>query len=138
MSLHPYFSYRDPAAALAWLSALGGDVVARIDDALGAVQHAEVRIGDVVVLIGGFDEDYETPRLRRRSVGSGVYLPVDEVDDLYERALHAGSRPVIVPETTERGRRARVLDPGGYEWTFGDYAPGSASPAAASEATPSR
>lgn len=140
MSLHPYFSYREPGDAVAWLTALGGTVVTRVDDAGGALVHAEVRIGDVVVMLGRFDDDYDTPRLRRRSVGYGAYLPVDDVDAAYERALDAGSRPVIVPETTDWGRRARVLDPGGYEWTFGDYRPGaSADPAdPRNDAMPSR
>jgi uncharacterized glyoxalase superfamily protein PhnB len=142
VSLHPYFSYRDPATALGWLTALGGTVVARVDGPDGTVRHAEVRIGDVVVMLGGFDDDYDPPRLRRRSVGYGVYLPVADVGAAYERALDAGSRPVIVPETTEWGRRARVLDPGGYEWTFGDYVPGwgsgSGSTDPESDAIPSR
>jgi uncharacterized glyoxalase superfamily protein PhnB len=125
VSLHPYFSYRDPRAALDWLTALSGEVLSLVEDADGGVQHAEVRIGGTVVLLGGYDDDYEPPRLRRRSVGLGLYLTVDDVDAAYERALEAGSRPVIVPEATEwGGRRARVLDPGGYEWSFGDYVPG--------------
>jgi uncharacterized glyoxalase superfamily protein PhnB len=126
VSLHPYFSYPDPRAALSWLTELGGEVLSVVEGAEGAVQHAEVRIGGTVVMLGGYDDDYESPRLRRRSVGYGAYLTVDDVDAAYERALAAGSRPVIVPEATEwGGRRARVLDPGGYEWSFGDYVPGS-------------
>jgi uncharacterized glyoxalase superfamily protein PhnB len=125
VSLHPYFSYPDPRAALAWLTALGGEAVSVVEDPDGIVQHAEVRIGGTVVMLGAYDDDYEPPRLRRRSVGFGAYLTVDDVDAMYERALAAGSRPVIVPESTEwGGRRARVLDPGGYEWSFGDYVPG--------------
>lgn len=128
MSLHPYFSYRDPRAALEWLTALGGEVLSVVDGDDGAVRHAEVRLGDGVIMFGGYDDDYETPRLRRRSVGFGVYLIVDDVDAMYERALTAGSRPVIVPEATEwGGRRARVLDAGGYEWSFGEYIPGTAA-----------
>jgi uncharacterized glyoxalase superfamily protein PhnB len=138
VSLHPYLSYRDPRAALAWLTAMGGTILSVVDDADGGVQHAEVRLGETVVLVGPYDDDYEPARLRRRSVGSGLYLTVDDVDGAYERALDAGSRPVIVPEDTGwGGRRARVLDPGGFEWSFGDYVPGSSADSE-SAAIPSR
>lgn len=124
-ALHAYLSYREPEAALTWMARLGFETVARVDGTDGALQHAEVRIGGGIVLVGGFDDEYEAPRLRRRSVGYGPYVETDDVDARYEQALDAGSRPVIVPEDTPwGGRRARVLDPGGYEWSFGDYRPG--------------
>lgn len=124
--LHAYLSYRDTDAALTWMEALGFPVIARQAADDGSLAHAEVRVGDSVVMVGGFDDDYEAPRLRRRSVGYGLYVPTDDVDGDYERALAAGSRPVIVPEDTPwGGRRARVLDPGGYEWSFGSYRPAS-------------
>lgn len=108
------------------MTRLGFPVVSRVETADGALQHAEVRVGSGVVMVAGFDDDYESPRLRRRSVGYGLYVTTDDVDARYEQALEAGSRPVIVPENTPwGGRRARVLDPGGYEWSFGDYRPGS-------------
>lgn len=126
--LHAYLSYRDPESALAWMTALGFETVARTTDEDDVLVHAEVRVGGSVVMVGGFDDDYESPRLRRRSVGYGLYIATDDVDGDYERALAAGSRPVIVPEDTPwGGRRARVLDPGGYEWSFGSYRPGGAS-----------
>jgi len=119
-ALHPYLSYRDPAVAVRWMEDLGFPVIARVEGADGALTRAEVRVGSTVVVVTAQDDDYEAPRLRRRSVGYGLYVTSDDVDALYERALDAGSRPVVVPENAPEGdRRARVLDPGGYEWTFG-------------------
>ena len=41
------------------------------------------------------------------------------------RALQAGGSSVFAPEKTEWGtERPRVLDPEGYEWSFGTYEPG--------------
>ena len=138
-ALHAYLSYRDPVAALAWMTKLGFPTITRIDGPEGALQHAEVRVGEAIVMVGGFDDDYEAPRLRRRSVGYGLYVTTADVDARYETALDAGSRPVIVPEDTPwGGRRARVLDPGGYEWSFGDYRPGSSPDPGSSDAMPSR
>lgn len=63
--------------------------------------------------------------MRDLSTGHGLYVITDDVDDFYERATAAGALSVIPPEDTGWGsRRARVLDPGGYEWSFGSYAPG--------------
>lgn len=76
-------------------------------------------------MLASDDEAYDVPILRGRSVGTGLYLQSDQVDELYRRAVGAGGRPVIEPEDTEWGtRRARVLDPGGREWSLGSYAPG--------------
>lgn len=49
----------------------------------------------------------------------------DDVEGLYRTAVEAGAVSVHPPEDTGWGsRRARVLDPGGREWSFGSYRPG--------------
>lgn len=93
-----------------------------------SVVHAEVRLGDSVVMIAGADTDYDGPGLNGASVGSGVYLCFPEpeaVDDWYAAAVAAGAQPVLPPEETAWGsRRARVLDTEGHEWSAGNYQPG--------------
>ncbi|GAA4868806.1 VOC family protein [Actinomycetospora straminea] len=125
--LFAYLSYDDAPAALRWLEAVGFAVVRRQDGEDGRVVHAEVRFGDVVLMVASTDADYATPPLRGRSTGRGLYLLVDDVDDCHARAVAAGASSVIDPEDTEWGtRRARVLDPAGQEWSFGTYRPGEA------------
>ena len=52
------------------------------------------------------------------------YIAVDDVDAHYERVKAAGAHIVFAPEDTDWGsRRYRVLDPEGYEWSFGNYRP---------------
>lgn len=124
-ALFGYLSYRDAPAALDWLQALGFTVLVRQDDADGAVAHSEVRLGSAVLMVASSDADYDVPALKGRSTGDGRYLRVDDVDALHDRAVRAGAREVLPPETTEWGsRRSRVLDPEGHEWSFGTYAPG--------------
>jgi uncharacterized glyoxalase superfamily protein PhnB len=126
--LHAYLSYRDAETALAWLEAVGFEVVLRQPDAHGGLAHAEVRLGDVVLMVASADADYVTPPLLGRSTGDGLYLWLPDevaVDDFAERAVAAGGKPVFPPEDTEWGtRRARVLDPEGKEWSAGTYRPG--------------
>jgi uncharacterized glyoxalase superfamily protein PhnB len=124
-SLFAYLSYRDALAAIEWLEAIGFRVVTRQPGADGMVLHAELRLGDVVVMLATADADYRAPTLVGRSTGSGLYLLVDDVDAIYGAAIEAGATEVFEPETTEWGTvRARVLDPEGHEWSFGTYEPG--------------
>jgi uncharacterized glyoxalase superfamily protein PhnB len=124
-ALPAYLSYRDAPAAIAWLTGLGFSVVARQDGEAGTVAHAERALGDAVVMLACFDADYEITPLRGRSTGSGLDLAVDDVKDIYDKAIAAGATTVFEPEETEWGtQRARILDPEGYEWSFGTYHPG--------------
>ena len=124
--LYAYLSYPDAPTALRWLEAIGFETVRRQDGADGSVQHAEMRLGEVVVMVASDDAPYAKPALVGRSTGQGLYLLVDDVDGLHARALAAGGTEVFAPEDIEWGtRRARVLDPGGTEWSFGTYEPGT-------------
>lgn len=124
-TLFAYLSYRDAPAAIAWLQALGFEVTTRQDGDDGSVQHAELKRGDAAVMVASADADYEVPPLRGRSTGAGMYLLTDEVIALHDAAVRAGGTTVFPPERTEwRTERARVLDPEGYEWSFGSYEPG--------------
>jgi uncharacterized glyoxalase superfamily protein PhnB len=89
------------------------------------VLHAELRLGDAVVMLATADADYAVPPLVGRSTGDGLYLRVDDVGAIYAAAIEAGATSVFEPEVTEWGsERARVLDPEGHEWSFGSYEPG--------------
>jgi uncharacterized glyoxalase superfamily protein PhnB len=123
----PYLSYRDANAAIGFLErAFGYEVTLRWDDSAGAVQHAEVRAGDGVVMLG--TAEHPEPPLAGQSIGRGIYVVVDAVDEHFARAEAAGATVVYPPEDTEWGtRRYRVLDLEGYEWSFGSYRPGEGS-----------
>ncbi|MFE7169421.1 VOC family protein [Streptomyces sp. NPDC057616] len=128
--LHAYLSYDSAPAALEWLSAIGFEVIARQDGTDGRVAHAEVRMGEIVLMLASSDDEYTVPPLRGVSSGCGLYLRLAtaaDVDGWYHRAVDAGAREVIPPEDTPWGsRRARVLDPEGHEWSAGTYQPGQA------------
>ena len=127
--LHAYLSYRDGPAGLLWLRQVGFQIVSSQEGDDGTILHAEVRLGDVVLMVASADAAYDTPRLLGRSTGGGLYLCLPEaaaVDAWHERAVSAGAQEVIAPEDTEWGtRRSRVLDPQGHEWSVGTYKPGS-------------
>ncbi|GAA1447805.1 VOC family protein [Leifsonia poae] len=121
-----YLSYPEPAPVIDWLQILGFRIVVRNEEG-GRVNHCEMRRGDAVVMLAVDDAQYTRPPLLGASTGVGAYLVVEpmEVDELYAAAVARGGQGVFAPEETAWGaRRARVLDPGGREWTFGSYRPG--------------
>jgi uncharacterized glyoxalase superfamily protein PhnB len=124
--LFAYLSYRDAPAAIDWLQAIGFEVTARQGGEDGSVQHAELRLGEAVVMLATDEAGYTVPPLIERSTGGGLYLLVEDVGTIHAAALAAGATEVLAPEKTEWGtERARVLDPEGHEWSFGTYEPGA-------------
>lgn len=123
--LFPQLGYRDPERAIAWLEALGFEVLITWPYPDGRLRHAELRLGDAIVMVGGAQEELQQPELRGRTVGHGTYVQTEDVPAMYRAAIEAGATSVFEPEPTEWGtERARVLDPEGYEWSFGNYEPG--------------
>lgn len=124
--LFAYLSYSDAPAALNWLQAVGFDVIYRQDGPAGTVLHAEIRMGEAVLMVASSDAAYQRPSLIGQSTGQGLYLLVEDVDAFHQKALAAGGTSVIEPEDTPWGaRRSRVLDPEGQEWSAGTYQPGT-------------
>lgn len=78
--LFAYLSYRDAVSALDWLQrAFGFEVVAKQLGADGkTVQHAELRLGEAVVMVASYDQDYEVPPLKGRSTGGGLYIKLGQ------------------------------------------------------------
>lgn len=127
-TMFPYFSYRDASAALDWLEdAFGFERVVAYPDEDGTIVHAEMRFGGGALMMGTADPSPVADPDAVSPNAHGIYVRVEDVDAHFERAKEAGATVVYPPQDTEFGtRRYRVLDLGGYEWSFGSYAPGSA------------
>jgi len=128
-SLHAYHSYRDAAAALRWLQeAIGFEITMQYPDDHGGIMHAELRRGDVAIFVFSDDGGSAHPVRSGETVGHGLYLALESesaVDAAYSTAVAADAEVIWKPENTEWGNyRFRVLDPEGYEWTFGTHRPG--------------
>lgn len=128
-ALANYLGYRDAPDAIAWLGrAFGFEPTMQFPDEDGGVAHAELRLGDAVIVVFSDRDGYERPPRKGDTMGFGAYLTVAEpadVDAIYARALDAGAVGVWEPADTEWGNyRCRVVDPEGFEWTFGTHRPG--------------
>lgn len=129
VDLHAYLGYRDAPAALAWLEQAFGFVpTMTVPDGDGGIAHAELRLGDAVVVVFSDRDGYERPPRKGDTAGHGLYLTVPapaDVDAVHARALDAGATSIWEPAATEWGNyRCRVVDPEGSEWTFGTHRPG--------------
>jgi uncharacterized glyoxalase superfamily protein PhnB len=128
-ALSTYFGYRDAPAAIEWLGrAFGFETTMRFPDEEGGVAHSELRLGDAAIVVFSDRDGYERPPRKGPTMGIGSYVTVADpahVDAIYARAHAAGAVTVWEPAPTEWGSyRCRVLDPEGFEWTFGIHRPG--------------
>ena len=120
MSIYACLRYRDCPAAIDFLcDAFGFDRVVVYEDA-GVVHHAELRLGDSMVMLGSERDDDQPNR-----VGLGwTYVGIDGTDALFERAKAAAAEVVREPFETDYGSRDfSVRDPEGNLWSFGTYDP---------------
>jgi PhnB protein len=106
----PYLTVRRPAELIDFVkSAFEAVEVFRGTGSAGGT-HAELRIGDSMVMIGGMEAiPKETP--------AAIYLYVPDVDRAYERALAAGATSLLPPTNQDYGdRNAWVEDRFGNTW----------------------
>ncbi|GCE30095.1 hypothetical protein KDA_55790 [Dictyobacter alpinus] len=110
----PYLIAQDADALLDFVKQVFGatELFRTIGNAGGT--HAEVRIGDSIVMIGGGGEG---KKWSGEAVTAALYLSIDEVKETYERAMKAGSTSLQEPtEVPKRGYSADFNDPFGNTW----------------------
>jgi uncharacterized glyoxalase superfamily protein PhnB len=127
--LTPTLRYRDPAAAVDWLSRVFGmraHFVARAgDEPDAAVAHAQMKLGDALLFLGpDYDDDpygMRTP-LALPGTNQCVCIALDNVDEVYRKAVEAGAQTVNAPRKTPYGAyEFSVKDLEGHVWTVSDY-----------------
>ena len=118
----PYLLYEDVDAAVDWLvGAFGFGERFRMKGPDGRANHAEVSLGEGVVMLGHPGPDYQNPK-RRGGATQLVYVYVDDVDSHYAAAQAAGARVLDEPADQFYGDRTYAAeDPEGHHWTFGQH-----------------
>lgn len=105
----PYFTVRKPAELIEFVTQAFGAVEHFRTTGSAGGMHAEVSIGDSIVMIGGAEHISPMP--------AAIHLYVRDIDDAYKRALEAGATSLIEPADRPYGERsAAVEDAQGNRW----------------------
>lgn len=109
-TVSPYLVVPDAKALVEFLKEGLGATEKEVSIHNGAIMHAEVTIGDSVIMIGSMPEGTDSFR-------SMVHIYTEDCDALYNRAVQAGGVSIREPKDEFYGNRtAGVRDAFGNEW----------------------
>ena len=120
----PYLIARDAARAIDFYKrSLGATELLRLAGPDGKIMHAELKIGDSVVMLA--DEFPAMGALSPQTVGGSpviLLLYVEDVDAQTARAVEGGARVVRPIQDQFYGDRSgTIIDPFGHQWTLATH-----------------
>ncbi|MCU0634356.1 MAG: VOC family protein [Gemmatimonadaceae bacterium] len=110
-TVSPYLIVDGASATIEFLTrAFGAVEMRRFPSEDGTIPHAEVRLGDSVIMLADGAPGWP-------AIPSHVHIYVEDVDATYRTALEAGAEAVQEPmEKGDADRRGGVRDAGGTTW----------------------
>jgi PhnB protein len=110
-TLTPYLCVPDADVQMRFLkAAFGATETLCHRNADGKVMHAELTVGDSLVMVGQAGAEWQP-------LTAALYVWVPDVDATYARALEAGATSQSAPEDKPYGhRQAGVIDKNGITW----------------------
>ena len=107
----PYLVASDVGALIEFVTgAFDGIIRERMVNSSGRIAHAEIEIGDSVVMMGEAQENFAAN-------SASLYLYVGDTVAVYAQALRRGATSVMEPADMYYGdRNAGVRDPAGNTW----------------------
>lgn len=110
-TITPYLVVRNAPRLIEFVSAaFGGELISRMSRPDGSVMHAEMRVGNSMIMVGeGAGEFGPMP--------TAIYLYVPDCDAVYRRALAAGGTAISPVRDMPSGERyGGIKDPCGNFW----------------------
>ena len=118
ISAAPRLAFKDPGKAIEFYKNAFGATENMRFEVGGGIAHAEIKIGDSVIMLG--EEWPEGGRYSAETVPQSsitLQLNVPDVDAFVEHAVSAGAKLVLPPRDQFYGYRdATLVDPFGYTW----------------------
>jgi PhnB protein len=117
-TITPSLVVKDADAAIAlYKKAFGAEEIMCLRSPTGGVMHAELKIGDSPVMLGGEWPDMGMKAPLPNHISGGLHIYVPDADRAYQRAMDAGCKSVMAPANMFWGDRyAKVIDPFGHVW----------------------
>jgi PhnB protein len=123
-TLTPALSLDDASAAIEFYKrAFGAKERMRMPAPDGRVAHAELEIGDSLLMLSDMFEESQgkTPK-EAGGTTVGLFLYVEDVDEVFKQAIDAGATAVSEPEDMFWGDRfGRIKDPFGHDWQIATH-----------------
>jgi PhnB protein len=120
----PYLCVDGAAAAMDFYTKVfGASERMRMPSPGGKIGHAELEIGDSLIMLA--DEHPDVGALSPKSIGGTpvtINVYVEDVDDVFARALQEGATSLRAPENQFYGdRMGQFEDPFGHKWSVGTH-----------------
>jgi PhnB protein len=120
----PYLVVDDGARAIEFYQqAFGAKEIMRMPGPDGKVSHAEIKIGDSIIMLGPAQAN--TGVRSPQSVGGStvsIFLYLDDVDSTFKKALSAGAKEAQpLADQLWGDRYGRLTDPFGHSWSLATH-----------------
>jgi PhnB protein len=114
---------QNAAAAIDWYKSIfGANEKMRLDHPDKTVGHAELLIGDSMIMLAEEDPQYNKSPKTLKGNSINLYLYVPDVDATVKKAQENNARVIMPAEDMFYGDRvARIEDPFGYSWLLATH-----------------
>jgi PhnB protein len=121
-SATPYLVVSDAARAIDFYKrAFGASELARMGTPEGKIGHAELKIGDSIIMLSDELMGNRSPQTLGGSPVS-IFLYVEDVDSVFNQAVNAGAKSDASPTDMFWGDRfGRLTDPFGHIWAIATH-----------------
>ena len=123
-TLSPSISVENATEAIEFYKrAFGASERGRMNAPDGRVAHAEIQIGDSVLMLADPSPMASTkPPTQIGGTAVTLFLYVDDVDAVYKRAVEAGAKSEMEPDDMFWGDRfGSIVDPYGHSWAIATH-----------------
>ncbi len=120
----PYLTVDDGKAAIEFYKrAFGATELGRMETPDGKVAHAALQIGSSAIMLSDQfpQSSCKTPK-ELGGTATGVFVYVEDVDEVFRQALDAGATARMQPEDQFWGdRMGTLVDPFGHRWSLATH-----------------
>src|ERR1700688_4928836 len=123
-SVTPYLFIRGAGAAIDFYKKVfGATVMMRMPGPIGQVMHAELKIGDSIIMLS--DENPKMGAMSPQTAGGisvSLHVYLENVDDVVQKAVDAGAKLLRPVQNQFYGDRSGTLiDPFGHMWSVSTH-----------------